>query len=79
MVWDGIQPRMIHNIIRLLPETIKETIRLKGGNHFKIPHHYDKSAEPTLEVGRTPGPSKTGSTTTSTIETPFGETHPMDS
>eukprot|EP01043_Picozoa_sp_COSAG02_P063514 COSAG02_NODE_9028_length_2356_cov_2.214001_1_plen_181_part_00 len=50
-VWDNIPTRMIHNIIRLLPETIKETIRLKGGNHFKIPHHYDKTAEPTLDVG----------------------------
>lgn len=50
-VWDGISARMIHNIIRLLPETIKETIRLKGGNHFKIPHRYDTDAEPTLNVG----------------------------
>jgi hypothetical protein len=44
-VWDDIPCRMLHNIIRLLPECIKETIRKKGGNFYKIPHTYDSDSD----------------------------------
>ena len=36
---------MLHNIIRLLPECIKETIRKKGGNFYKIPHKYESDSD----------------------------------
>ncbi len=44
-VWDDIPGRMLHNIIRLLPECIKETIRMGGGNFYKIPHQYDSDSD----------------------------------
>ena len=53
-VWGDIPPRMLHDIIRLLPMTIRETIRMHGGNHYKIPHKYPDDLEPLLkDVGPT--------------------------